>query len=151
MIDIICNYESSFNKLNLLEVKKISTMVLNSKNIQDGEVSFVFVSDEFLASMKKKYFNKNQYTDVIAFRLNDYEEQKRVDGEIYISLSMAKENAELFEEPYEKEIVRLIIHGCLHLIGIKDKTVEEKNIMTRMEDEFLKKISWIKIVENLNE
>ena len=83
----------------------------------------------------------NQYTDVIAFRLNEYG-TPFVEGEVYISLPRAKENAKIFDEPYSKEVSRLIIHGCLHLIGLKDKTPKEKKNMTINENAILKVINW---------
>ena len=105
------------------------------------DISLVFVSDEYLSDIKKKYFKVNQYTDVIAFRLNDYG-KPFVEGEVYISLPRAKKNAKIFDEPYSREVSRLIIHGCLHLIGLKDITHIEKENMTNNEDAILKLINW---------
>ena len=78
---------------------------------------------------------------MIAFRLNEYG-KPLVEGEVYISLPRAKENAKIFDEPYSREVSRLIIHGCLHLIGLKDKTQIEKKNMTNNEDTILKVINW---------
>ena len=122
-------------------VEKIVVETFNFKNILTYEVSLVFVSDDYLSDLKKKYFKKDQYTDVIAFRLNEYEEPL-VEGEVYISLPRAKENAQSLDEPFSKEVSRLIIHGCLHLIGLKDKTDIEKENMTNNEDAILKVINW---------
>ena len=97
--------------------------------------------------MKKDFFKKNQFTDVIAFRLNSYEE-KEIEGEIYISLPRAKENAKIYEEPYEKEVARLIIHGCLHLLGYSDETKNEKQIMTNLENVFLDRMIWGELFKN---
>ena len=124
-----------------LHVEKIVKETFNFKNILNYDISLVFVSDEYLTDLKKKYFNMNQYTDVIAFRLNEYG-TPFVEGEVYISLPRAKENAKIFDEPYSKEVSRLIIHGCLHLIGLKDKTHIEKENMTNNEDAILKVINW---------
>jgi len=55
-------------------VKKISETVLTDHKVQDGDVSFIFGSDELLASLKKEFFQQDHWTDVIAFRLNDYKE-----------------------------------------------------------------------------
>ena len=134
------------NDLNLdppisLHAEKIVKETFNYKNISDYDISLVFVSDEYLSDIKKKYFKMNQYTDVIAFRLNEYGEPF-VEGEVYISLPRAKENAKIFDEPYSREVSRLIIHGCLHLIGLKDKTHTEKGNMTNNEDAILKVINW---------
>ena len=122
-------------------VEKIVVETFNFKNILTYEVSLVFVSDDYLSDLKKKYFKKDQYTDVIAFRLNEYG-TPFVEGEVYISLPRAKENAKIFDEPYSREVSRLIIHGCLHLIGLKDKTHIEKENMTNNEDAILKVINW---------
>ena len=124
-----------------LHVEKIVKETFNFKNILNYDISLVFVSDEYLSDLKKKYFNMNQYTDVIAFRLNEYG-TPFVEGEVYISLPRAKENAKIFDEPYSREVSRLIIHGCLHLIGLKDKTNIEKENMTNNEDAILKEINW---------
>jgi probable rRNA maturation factor len=122
-------------------VEKIVVETFNFKNILTYEVSLVFVSDDYLSDLKKKYFKKDHYTDVIAFRLNEYEEPF-VEGEVYISLQRAKENAQSLDEPFSREVSRLIIHGCLHLIGLKDKTDIEKENMTNNEDAILKVINW---------
>ena len=121
--------------------EKIVKETFKLKNILNYNISLVFVSDEYLSDLKKKYFKVNQYTDVIAFRLNEYG-TPFIEGEVYISLPRAKENAKIFDEPYSKEVSRLIIHGCLHLIGLKDKTHIEKENMTNNEDAILKVINW---------
>ena len=130
-----------------LHVEKIVKETFNFKNILNYDISLVFVSDEYLSDLKKKYFKMNQYTDVIAFRLNEYG-TPFVEGEVYISLPRAKENAKIFDEPYSREVSRLIIHGCLHLIGLKDKTHIEKENMTNNEDAILKVINWAELFKN---
>tara|TARA_B100002019_G_scaffold61131_1_gene52359 strand:- start:608 stop:1054 length:447 start_codon:yes stop_codon:yes gene_type:complete len=129
------------------KAEKIVKETFNFKNILDYDISLVFVSDEYLSNLKQKYFKVNQYTDVIAFRLNEYR-TPFVEGEIYISLPRAKENARIFDEPYSREVSRLIIHGCLHLIGLEDKTQIEKKNMTNNEDTILKVINWAGLFKN---
>jgi probable rRNA maturation factor len=129
------------------QAEKIVKETFNLKNILDYDISLVFVSDEYLSNLKQKYFKVNQYTDVIAFRLNEYG-TPFVEGEIYISLPRAKENARIFDEPYSREVSRLIIHGCLHLIGLEDKTQIEKKNMTNNEDTILKVINWAGLFKN---
>ena len=147
MIRILSECDPLYDEPNLSFLNEVTTSVLNSQKITKAEITFIFASDELLAELKSKYFNKDHYTDVIAFRLNEYNE-KLVEGEIYISLPRAKENAKIFEQPYEKEITRLIIHGCLHLIGFKDKTRVEKKIMTKLEDDILNQTNWELIFNN---
>ena len=141
MIQILHGDDLNLDPPISLHAEKIVKETFNFKNILNYEISLVFVSDEYLSDLKKKYFKMNQYTDVIAFRLNEYG-TPFVEGEVYISLPRAKENAKIFDEPYSREVSRLIIHGCLHLIGLKDKTHTEKENMTNNEDAILKVINW---------
>ena len=130
--------------------KDICTLVLenvfNDQNITNANVTCIFGRDELLTRLKKRYFGKNHLTDVIAFRLND-ESEKQIDGEIYISLPRAKDNAIKFGEPIEKEITRLMIHGSLHLIGYTDDTSNTKNEMTQLEDQYLANTMWESILQ----
>ena len=89
--------------------------------------------------MKIEFFNYDHLTDVIAFRINDYSKVE-VEGEIYISLARAIENAKKYGEPLSKELARLIIHGGLHLLDHRDETADEKNKMTVLEDKYLQQV-----------
>jgi len=121
--------------------------VLTHKNIQDASISLIFAGDELLSTLKQKFFGLEQFTDVIAFRLNDYAESE-VEGEIYISLPRATENAQKYAEPVPREIARLIIHGTLHLLNYKDGTAVEKKSMSEAEEKYLKLINWKELIQN---
>lgn len=141
MIRVSCECDPSLKMPDTSFLEKTVKQFFNIYNVKDSDLQFIFGTDDLLSSLKKQFFNKDQFTDVIAFRLNDYKIQT-VEGEIYISLPRAKENAELYGEPYEKEVSRLIVHGCLHLLGFNDDSKIEKKKMTKMEDEFLGQINW---------
>lgn len=129
--------------------KVISDAVLhlfNSKDIDEAEISFIFGDDDLLNKLKKEFFNLDHLTDVIAFRLND-DEEINIEGEIYISIPRAKENAIKFKEPFNRELGRLIIHGCLHLLGFKDESNNEKIEMRDQEDHYLDIMDWKNIYE----
>ena len=147
MIKITSDCDPSLVSPDVKCVQLIVKSVFDDKEIKDAELSCIFCNDDFLSKLKKDFFKKNQFTDVIAFRLNSYEE-KEIEGEIYISLPRAKENAKIYEEPYEKEVARLIIHGCLHLLGYSDETKNEKQIMTDLENVFLDRKIWGKLFKN---
>jgi len=125
-------------------VINLAKSVLNKYKAPSGNISFIFGSDELLSKLKKQFFQRDHWTDVIAFRLNEYDE-KDVEGEIYISLPRANENAISFGESYEKEVVRLIIHGCLHLVGFNDESEKEKMEMTKIENNLLSQLNWHKL------
>ena len=118
--------------------------VLEDQGVDDGTITTIFGQDELLLSLKKQFFKKNQFTDVIAFRFNNFKE-KFVEGEVYISLPRAKENAKIFGEPFEKEVVKLLIHGVLHLLGYDDSSIKSKREMTLLENTYLKMVNWKKI------
>ncbi len=144
IISVDCDPQLTSPNVSLVE--EIAHRVIELNKIASGEVSIIFGSDQLLSSLKKEFFHEDQWTDVIAFRLNDYDE-KELDGEIYISLPRAKENATSFNEPYEKEVTRLIIHGFLHLLGFDDESDEEKKEMTKLENEFLNQTNWQNLFE----
>jgi rRNA maturation RNase YbeY len=120
-------------------VKKINNHTLDSEGIKDSEITIIFVDKILIQKLKKQFFNIDKPTDVIAFRLNEYKNDK-VEGEIYICLPVAKENAEYYGEDYDREISRLIIHGILHLIGHDDKTEKQRLDMRQLEDKYLEEL-----------
>ena len=78
------------------------------------------------------------FTDIISF---DYSVGKELHGDIFISIERVKENAKKYEEAFNSELHRVIIHGILHYCGYTDKTTDERLIMRSKEDEYLKKIN----------
>lgn len=100
-----------------------------------GDINFIFCSDGYLLDINQKYLNHDYFTDIITF---DYVENNIISGDIFISIDRVKENSRLFEVSTEEELRRILIHGVLHLLGYKDKAVQEKKKMTEMEDYFLR-------------
>ena len=100
-----------------------------------GEVSFIFCSDEYLLDVNKKFLDHNYYTDVITF---DYVEGDLISGDIFISLDRVTENAKTLNLPVSDELNRIMVHGVLHLLGYKDKSKKDKDLMTEREDYFIK-------------
>jgi rRNA maturation RNase YbeY len=145
MINVNCTNEISLTVVNNDIVADIAKRVLESMNVIDADLTFIFASDKLLSCLKRKFFNKDHLTDIIAFRLNNYSE-KFIEGEIYISLQRVKENSRQFNQPYQKEISRLVIHGCLHLMGYDDKTSNGKKNMTMLENKYLTKTKWDGII-----
>ena len=146
MININIESDPKFKEPNHSIISSLISYVMDYEGICEADLSFVFGNDKLLNNLKKQFFQKDHFTDVIAFRLNDYDEEN-VEGEVYISLPRAKANAKKFDQPYNKEIARLIIHGSLHLLGYKDSTKKDKTKMTKKEDIHLNKVNWNKIYE----
>ena len=120
--------------------------IFRSIKIDSYNINIIFTSDIFVSNLKKEFFSKNEWTDVIAFPINNKNDDV-IEGEIYISMPTAKENAEKYDQPYEKEIARLVIHGSLHLLGYDDSTKIQKNSMSNLEELFLNQTEWEDLFE----
>lgn len=99
-----------------------------------GEVNYIFTDDETILAMNRQFIGHDYYTDHIGF---DYCQGSILSGDIYISLDTVRTNAELYAPNYLDELHRVIIHGILHLVGIHDKTPEERMEMEAAEDNAL--------------
>ncbi|MGN0231726.1 MAG: rRNA maturation RNase YbeY [Muribaculaceae bacterium] len=99
-----------------------------------GAVTYIFCNDEKILEVNRKYINHDYYTDVITF---DYSRPMRISGDVFISLETVRSNALLLGKTYDNELMRVIIHGILHLCGVNDKGPGEREIMERHEDEAL--------------
>ena len=135
-IKIYNDYDSKF-LFNSDSIKKLILNVFEEKKNKLAELSIILTNSISLSKLKKKYFNVNQFTDVIAFNLSD--EKDCIEGEIYISIDDVKENSKIYSESFENEFKRVLIHGSLHLIGFEDSTEEEKQTMRNLENIFLNK------------
>ena len=122
-------------------VKKLINHVFTQEKILKSDTTIIFGDEDLLRSLKKEFFNIDHTTDVIAFRLNDYGEIN-IDGEIYICLPVAKENAIIYAETYEREVARLVIHGGLQLIGYDDGTEEDRINMRKLENKYLEDLEF---------
>ena len=91
-----------------------------------------------MRSLNVDFLNHDNHTDILTF---DYSEEKNLIAEVYISLSMMKENAKKYNQSIENECIRLISHGLFHCLGYKDRTNDEKAAMRKMEEEFIFAVS----------
>jgi len=96
-----------------------------------GELAFVFCSDDKILEVNQSFLQHDYYTDIITF---DYCEGEIISGDIFISVERVLENATLHQVNYTTELLRVISHGVLHLIGFQDKEEKNKVEMTRNED-----------------
>ena len=116
-------------------LNSICKNILIDKNQNTATISIILTNDKKLLQLKNQYFQQDVLTDVITFNLE--EDGDPIDGEIYISLNRVSENAKEFKQDTGGELKRVVIHGCLHLLGYDDQTPEGKKTMTRMEDHYL--------------
>ena len=96
-----------------------------------GEIGYMFVDDERILQTNREYLGHDYYTDIITF---DYSEGDVISGDIVISLDTVASNAEQQGTRYDDELLRVVIHGILHLCGINDKGPGEREVMEKEED-----------------
>lgn len=101
-----------------------------------GELYYYFCSDEALLDINQRRLGHDFYTDIVTFPLTDSGDV--VSSEFCISLDRIAENSLNFGRSFESELLRVIIHGVLHLIGYDDHTDEERSRMREKEEECLR-------------
>ena len=127
-----CNSTYKFNHNSFLilasTISKIEGHGINYINI-------IFIDDENMRVLKKKYFNQDYYTDIISFNLE--EPNNLIEGELYIGINQVYKNSIKFKCNINSELKRIFIHGLLHLVGYDDQTKNDKKNMTKLEDKYI--------------
>ena len=138
MINIQNDYNQKFT-FNTDIIKNLVSKILSSSKFKKHHIDLIFTKKEYLSKLKKEYFKVDQFTDVIAFNLED--ENEDIDGEIYISIDNVLENSKLFKTSFNNEFSRVFIHGILHLLGYDDNNKKNIKIMRALEDKYLLNLS----------
>lgn len=131
-------YQSENIKLPDIKKKETSRWIekvasLYNKSI--GDVNYIFCDDAKIIEVNRKFLDHDFYTDIITF---DYSEDSIISGDIFISLDTVLSNSQKYNTKYKEEIMRVIIHGILHLCGIDDRTDNEELEMRKAEENALK-------------
>lgn len=103
-------------------------------NRKIGNLNYCFCDDNEILRVNREFLQHDYYTDIISF---DYSYKNRVSGDLYISLDTVKSNSEELDTDYTTELLRVIVHGLLHLCGINDKGEGERAIMEANENKAL--------------
>ena len=123
--------------LNQTKIQRWIRAVAADYGFSVGEIHYIFCSDEKELEVNRTFLQHDYYTDVITF---DYSTEDVINGDIFISLDTVRSNAEEADTDFSEELMRIIIHGVLHLTGQADKTPETKAEMTRKENLALAKL-----------
>ena len=99
------------------------------------EINFIITTDNYLRNLNKKFLNHDYFTDVISF---NYSINDTVSGEIYISEDTVRRNSIEYNVSLNNEMLRVMIHGILHLVGYNDETEVEKQKMNHLENKWMK-------------
>lgn len=129
------NLSVSSSKNIKVEKKIIHSLLLklsNELSFKLESLSINFVNAEYLLNVNKDYLNHDSYTDIITFNYSG--SNTLIDGELFISVDEAIKNSLKFKVTTDSELIRLVIHGILHLIGFDDETKSEKIKMKAKEN-----------------
>ncbi len=129
------HYETDFQLENEQNYANWVENICKSEGYNSGELNYIFCNDDYLLEINQKYLNHDDYTDIITF---DYTHGKLVSGDIYISIDRLLENSRSFKVPFENELLRVMSHGILHLMGYKDKGASHIKVMRQKEEEKIK-------------
>ena len=128
------NFHGQDIPLPNINTKLISSwlqLIAKSENESIKRINYIFCSDELILEVNRDYLQHDYYTDIITF---DLSETDAIESDIYISLDRVQDNANSFSANTQTELLRVIAHGLLHLIGYNDKTEDEQTIMRNKEE-----------------
>ncbi len=108
--------------------------LISTENYNVGNINLIFTDNEEILRLNKQYLNHDYYTDVITFYYEDIEE---LSGDIFISLDKIFENSKDYQTDFNNELLRVIFHGFLHLVGYDDQSEEEIQTIRDKEDYYL--------------
>ena len=120
-------------EFELIQEEKIISwilLVIKNEEVDVSQLNYILGSDDYVLEINKEYLNHDYYTDIITFPLS----KSPIESDIFISIDRVKENALIFSKSFETELLRVIIHGLLHLIGYNDKSEESQKEMRQKED-----------------
>jgi probable rRNA maturation factor len=124
-------------KYSLKEKRRIKEW-LNLVAFEEGSkiqnLNFLIVGDKRMIHFNKIYLNHDYSTDIITF---DNSENKKISGDIVISIERVKENSKKYKVKLEDELRRVMAHGLLHLLGYDDKNEKEKKRIRKKENYYL--------------
>lgn len=133
MIDFDCQ-NVSMPSIDKLRIADWITAVVASYGRNVGNINYLFCNDDDILVANRQYVGHDYYTDIITF---DYSNARRIAGDVLISLDTVASNAELLGVDFDRELLRVIIHGVLHLVGIDDKGPGEREFMEAAENKAL--------------
>lgn len=132
MIDF--HYELDFELKDIIKYSDWITRIIKEEGYTLAQLDYIFCDDSYLLEMNQQYLQHDTFTDIITF---DYTEETRVAGDVFISVDRVRENAAEYKVTFPEELRRVMAHGVLHLLGYKDKSVEEQSSMRKKENESL--------------
>lgn len=129
------------SKLPLNELEAVIKKFLLSRRLASKEVSLVLVGDTLIRRLNKETRAKDKITDVLSFREADtLSVRPKFLGEVVIDYQQIKRQAKTFKTSIKQELIFILVHGLLHLVGYDDKTEKEAKVMEDLGKKFISKL-----------
>lgn len=128
-------YENEFGIPDEEQYRSWVERIVLSEKKRLGDISYTFCDDDFLDKLNREYLNHEDLTDIISF---DNTVGNIISGDIFISTQRVLENSNKFDVEFKEELLRVMAHGVLHLIGFDDHNVEDVKLMRLKEEEKIK-------------
>ena len=169
MNNIEISYENINNELDNKIIVKTCNNILKLLNVDNWEISVVFCNDVFIRNLNKDFRNKDEATDVLSFpqiegeaipggdftlQIPEEDDESETEssapdsfyaGDIIISLDTVEKNSNYFNVDKNEELIRLLIHGILHLNGMTHESNDPDQEMLIKQEELLKSITGVNI------
>lgn len=123
------------NKVNRDCFRTLIKQLSKTTGFEDVCLNYIFMSDNELLKINREHLQHDYYTDIITFDMS--ENGNHIFGELYISKDRIKDHAKAYRVSEEEELIRVMSHGFLHLIGFNDKSKEEALSMRKEEERCL--------------
>lgn len=125
----------SRSKIDEKSLKKIIEIFFKSKRLKKFDISIAFVGDRVIRKLNEEYRGIDKTTDILSFSGED-----NFLGELIVNYSQIKRQAKKFNNTENQELVFIIVHGLLHLMGDRDDTEEKREAMIKKGDDIIKNL-----------
>ncbi len=128
--DVDFQLEGKLKKRNWIE------KVLENSGLKSGDINYIFCSDAYLLEINKQFLDHDYFTDIITFPVDD-DRKGRISSDMYLSIERIEDNAKNLGLSFDNELLRVMIHGILHLLGYEDKSIPGEQDMRNQEDRWM--------------
>lgn len=123
-------------------VLRVISNVIGHKDVNIERLEVILTDGRIVQEMNQRWKSADYETDVMAFSLGSSTE---IDAEVYVNLDFARKYCTQYQATFEEEACRYVVHGLLHIMGYEDDTPESRQIMRKLEDQYLEQFDFTDI------
>ncbi|OQX87851.1 rRNA maturation RNase YbeY [candidate division KSB1 bacterium 4484_87] len=138
MVEIVFDMTEASARFSESGARSAVEKILSDHGFHEGWINIVIFNDKLTRSLHAEYFGNSETTDVMSFEFDINQKNGYMEGEVYANIEQVRRQAKDYETSPENELVRVICHGVLHLVGYDDATPEQRAYMREKEDFYLK-------------